>query len=144
MRLKLIATFFFCSCPGPNAETCNGFDQLIRNVMQMTCTRNQECDTASCIITNPSFGGHTLSLTLLSCRVPRPGVRLVARNPGGQLLIDRVLDQSQSGIELTSNTVLDMTVDQRNNSIGLAVCTLILEQMQHIFWLTIVQISVVS
>jgi hypothetical protein len=106
---------------GPNAETCNGFDQLIRNVMQMTCTRNQECDTASCIITNPSFGGHTLSLTLLSCRVPRPGVRLVARNPGGQLLIDRVLDQSQSGIELTSNTVLDMTVDQRsNNSIGLA------------------------
>ncbi|CAI8013842.1 hypothetical protein GBAR_LOCUS8714 [Geodia barretti] len=106
---------------GPNAETCNGFDQLIRNVMEMTCTRNPECDTANCTITNPSFSGHTLSLTLLSCRVPRPGVRLVARNPGGQLLIDRVLDQSQSGIELTPNTVLDMTVDQRNNnSIGLA------------------------
>ena len=91
--------------------------------MQMTCSRNQECDTANCSIMNPSFRGYTLSLRLLSCRSPRPGVRLMVRNPSGTLLLDRVVDESQSGLELTPNTVLDVTLDQLDNSIGLAVRT---------------------
>ena len=110
----------------PYGPTCDGFDRLISNVVQMTCTRNTQCDTANCTINNPSFSGYTISMTLLSCRQPRPGIRLVARDATGTLLVDRVLDESQAGIELTPTTLLDVTLDQLNSSaIGLAVSILL-------------------
>ena len=109
---------------GPNAATCSGFDRLINNVNHMTCTRNSECDTGNCTITALPYNGHTISMKLLSCRQPRPGVRLIARNPRGQLLLDRVIDESQSNIELSSNTHLNLTLDQLTDSIGLAVSCL--------------------
>ena len=90
----------------------------------MTCTRNPECDTANCTITALFYSGHTISMKLLSCRQPRPGVRLIARNPRGQLLLDRVIDESQNNIELTPNTQLSVTLDQLTDSIGLAVSCL--------------------
>ena len=106
---------------GPYGPTCDGLDRLISNVNQMSCVRNEQCDTADCTITNPSFSGTTLSLTLLPCRVPRPGVRLIARDSQGQLLIDRVVDESQRNIELSQGARLDITLDQLGDSIGLSV-----------------------
>ena len=88
----------------------------------MVCTRNEDCDTADCDITQSPFDDYTLSMTLLSCREPRPGMRVVARDGGGQVVLNTTVDESQSGIELSSEAYLDITLDQMEDSIGIAVC----------------------
>ena len=88
----------------------------------MVCTRNEDCDTANCDITQSPFDDYTLSMTLLSCREPRPGVRVVARDGSGQEVLNTTVDESQSGIELSSEANLDITLDQMKDSIGIAVC----------------------
>ena len=88
----------------------------------MVCTRNEDCDTADCDITQSPFDDYTLSMTLLSCREPQPGVRVVVRDGGGQVVLNTTVDESQSGIELSSEADLDITLDQMEDSIGLAVC----------------------
>ena len=75
----------------------------------MVCTRNEDCDTADCDITQSPFDDYTLSMTLLSCREPRPGMRVVARDGGGQVVLNTTVDESQSGIELSSEAYLDIT-----------------------------------
>ena len=123
LRLRTWRKFHPISADGPYGPTCDGFDDLIDNVENMVCTRNEACDTANCNIMQAQFSSYRLSLTLLSCRDPRPGVRVVVRdgdNPG-QLVLDRVVDESVSGIDLGSGATLDVTLDQMEDSLGLAV-----------------------
>ena len=89
----------------------------------MVCTRNEACDTANCNITQAQFSSYRMSLTLLSCREPQPGMHVVVRdgdNPG-RLVLDRVVDESVSEIDLGSGATLDVTLDQMEDSVGLAV-----------------------
>ena len=88
----------------------------------MECTRNEDCDTADCDITQSPFDDYTLSMMLLSCREPRPGVHVVVRDGGSQVVLNTTVNESQSGIELNSEADLDITLDQLEDSIGIAVC----------------------
>lgn len=55
-----------------NEATCNGMDDMIERIVLMTCDRNVACDMVNCVGSNIFGATYSLSLTLLSCRVP-PG-----------------------------------------------------------------------
>ena len=103
---------------GTYDPTCDGFDDLITNVNQMVCTRNEACDTVRCNVTDAL----AITLTLLSCREPRPGMLVIGqdRNSGEEVL-NTVVDESRNGIQLNSVTFLDLTLDQLDDAIGIAV-----------------------
>ena len=107
---------------GAYGPTCDGFDELITNVNHMVCTRNEACDTARCNVTQSGYDQYTITLTLLSCREPRPGMLVIVqdRNSGEEVL-NTVVDESRSGIPLSSSASLDITLDQLEDAIGIAV-----------------------
>ena len=108
------------------APTCSALDSLVGNVNHMECTRNNQCDTVDCTITFSSFSGTPLTLTLLPCRDPRPGVDVVVRDrDSGSLILDRIIDRTMTDIDLGSGATLDVTLDQLANAIGVEVnyCT---------------------
>lgn len=47
-------------------------DDMIERIVLMTCDRNVACDMVNCVGSNIFVATYSLSLTLLSCRVP-PG-----------------------------------------------------------------------
>ena len=119
----LVAVYNNIFFKGPYGPTCDGFDQLRENVNAnyMECSRNRQCDTANCNITNPSFSDHTLSMTLLSCQEPRPAVHLIVRDGGNAEVLNTIIDETQNGIDLGQGVTLDVTLDHLDEAIGLEV-----------------------
>lgn len=107
---------------GAYGPTCDGFDDLIANVNHMVCTRNEACDTAYCNVTRSGYEQYTITMTLLSCREPRPGMLVIVRDrDSGAVALNEVVDESRSGIPLSESASLDFTLDQLDDAIGIAV-----------------------
>ena len=123
MRTSLLS----CSLSIPSTATaryrptCDALDLVVANARSMDCTRNDECDTVNCTVTQERFDGISLTLTILPCRDP-PGVHVVVREPDSDIILDDVYDHTVTGIDLGSPATLDVTVDQLNITlIGLKV-----------------------
>ena len=87
----------------------------------MTCTRNTQCNTVNCTITLVPFDGTPLTLTVLPCRAP-PAVHVVVRDKVSDVVIlDRVVDHTETGITIGPGATLDFNLNQLNDSIGVEV-----------------------
>ena len=87
----------------------------------MTCTRNTQCDAVDCTITLAPFDGTPLTATVLPCRAP-PAVHMVVRDKDSDaVILDRVMDHTETGISIGPGATLDFTLNQLNDSIGVLV-----------------------
>ena len=104
------------------SPTCQSLDNVASSAQSMTCTRNTQCDTVNCTTTQAPFDGIPLTLTVLPCRVP-PAVHMVVRDKDSDaVILDRVMDHTETGIIITPGVTLDFTLNQLNDSIGVEVC----------------------
>ena len=88
----------------------------------MTCTRNARCDTVNCTITQVPYDGTPLTVTVLPCRGP-PALHVVVKDKeSGAVILNKVLNHTETGISISSGVTLDLTLNQLNHSIGFAVC----------------------
>jgi len=103
------------------AQTCQALDALGESAQSLSCTRNNQCDTLQCRVTDPTVQIliSTVTLILLPCNQP-PAVRLSGASPSGSVVLDRTITQSQT-IPLQQGITLSVTLDQLPNAIGFQV-----------------------